>query len=1050
MHNACACISPIPFHLMTQRLLAFAFGLLCLATFGNAQHLPLLLKDINTTPASFGSYNMDPAGFVQMNGITYYTAYTANSRRQLWRTDGSSAGTRALTNNPDLTWEINSSTFEIPASLTPMNGNLYFFTANKEPGGANRFNLVRSDASGNTMRLASSSTQFSFTLTQIMLTQSSPFSGDATRKKMVALGNNVYFAFSDNTHGIELWKSDGTAAGTAMLKDITAGPQSSSPMNFAVAGNNVFFTVTNPDTYISLWKTDGSTAGTVRLKDSVAASRLKHFTAVGSTLYFLGYDENKDEGNLWKSDGTAAGTISADKAGTSTIVWGRSQLMKQGNNVIYTFGSGPMKKYDGSSSSSLSSAALPLNPMGRSNHWADVNGTLYFAGQNISNSQAGLWKTDGTTAGTVPVKEGLTSLNYLNANGTLYFAGDDNSAEGMELWKSDGSEAGTVRLSDFNTNRLSVSGDGIIDLTTDYTMVYQGGKVILGGFNGISSLVGTNSLLAASDGTVAGTGFVAPADASNYGSYPAARKVWNDQLYFSAFAPATGSELWKTDGTPGGTVMLSDLNPGTASSYIQAFTPYNGSLYFLTSDTANGLLRDALWKTDGTAAGTIKVKDSLGHAYYGNCKMGVSGSVLFITAGGSVYVSDGTTAGTINVPIRFTGAPIESIAANFAFLNSNTAIVSALNNVSGTGANELWNVDLALKTATRYSVGQMQHTEMQAFDGSVYIVRQQNSSPSSEFVLWKTNGTTAGTSIANLTVNPHYLSVMNGGADLYYVGTDALRITSNIMRIPAGGAPVVVQSWNDQKTASFAYDNTYRYYWLQEPQVLNEYIHNVYPESYSYFTQPAAGGPIFLPAGDAASGIELFITNQSTGVTAMVRNIAADSFSGGPQYLTPIVNKGGDTILAFVANDGVHGAEIWVSDGTAGGTQSFANSLPGSSSLNPKYLTWLNGKLIFWGTSLEYGMEPYVYELQQLLKAGKENLAAGKLLLYPNPADQTISIGAAIGSRIEVFSMSGTRVLEAAASSTVTVLPVGSLTPGMYLVRVQAKVGEQSARFIKL
>ena len=46
---------------------------------------------------------------------------------------------------------------------------------------------------------------------------------------MVAIGSTAYFTADDGVHGLELWKSDGTAAGTVLVKDINPGSASSDP-----------------------------------------------------------------------------------------------------------------------------------------------------------------------------------------------------------------------------------------------------------------------------------------------------------------------------------------------------------------------------------------------------------------------------------------------------------------------------------------------------------------------------------------------------------------------------------------------------------------------------------------------------------------------------------------------------------------------------------------------------------------------------------------------------------------------------------------------------
>jgi ELWxxDGT repeat protein len=68
-----------------------------------------------------------------------------------------------------------------------------------------------------------------------------------------------------------------------------------------------------------------------------------------------------------------------------------------------------------------------------------------------------------------------------------------------------------------------------------------------------------------------------------------------------------GSELWKTDGTAAGTVLVKDINTAAgADSNPYGFTEFNGAHYFNADDGVNGA---ELWKTDGTAIGTVLVKD---------------------------------------------------------------------------------------------------------------------------------------------------------------------------------------------------------------------------------------------------------------------------------------------------------------------------------------------------------------------------------------------------------------------------------------------------------
>src|SRR5437868_13270637 len=80
-----------------------------------------------------------------------------------------------------------------------------------------------------------------------------------------------------------------------------------------------------------------------------------------------------------------------------------------------------------------------------------------------------------------------------------------------------------------------------------------------------------------------------------------------NRVLFSAYTPASGTELWVSDGTALGTSQVKDIFPGhLGSANPTGFTQFGGQVLFSATDSTHGV---ELWTTDGTAAGTSMLLD---------------------------------------------------------------------------------------------------------------------------------------------------------------------------------------------------------------------------------------------------------------------------------------------------------------------------------------------------------------------------------------------------------------------------------------------------------
>ncbi len=163
----------------------------------------------------------------------------------------------------------------------------------------------------------------------------------------------------------------------------------------------------------------------------------------------------------------------------------------------------------------------------------------------------------------------------------------DNSE--CKLWSTNGTSAGTVSIRDVNQG-------------TRFTEAYLG--VVGGGFlYSVREMPSTNYSFYKTDGTVVGTTWIGT---TNSGAVPSRGLVYSGISYFNAYNEGTGSELWWSDGTPAGTGLFMELNTVTSPSSASGGNPIRfrmgGSYFYFTGERTDGTY--GIWRSNGTVGGT--------------------------------------------------------------------------------------------------------------------------------------------------------------------------------------------------------------------------------------------------------------------------------------------------------------------------------------------------------------------------------------------------------------------------------------------------------------
>ncbi len=595
--------------------------------------------------------------WAELPGVAIFTVPANSAQEGIWRTDGTQAGT----------WRLLAAAN--PGELVALGGRVWFVAGLASSSRPDTLYSTDGTVAGTTLHHTFPTTQqhpvrnltpFKGGLYLTALQGTSPelwrieLAGQAPPEPMglagiqwqphtlQAIGTNLYFIARHPTHGLEPYRSDGTPNAHTLLAPLNAGQFLNSDFQMGALGMDPIITVREVEAMV-LYRVDDLTGALTKISllmdgSAITNSVTAWMPQTGAMLIAAKEDRGA---RLWKTDGTNAGTVPITPP-LGQLGSGATSFAAVGTRAFFS-AEPPLMGWrlwtsTGGPGGTFMSGQPPAIHGGPYALFRAHGEHVYFTG---GDSVRRLWRTDRNGAGAALVPGSGTGAGSelqrvfaLAPMGDALYAGAVSGSK-MGLWRVGGSGPATL------VRELRGSEGAPLDVTAAGPWVY------------FKAYDGGNHTLFRSDGTAAGTApaFTAP---NHGGQYQEKLTGFGDLLLFIARDPATGQYgLYRSDGSNAGTFALRiggvDSDAGTASA-LPATTSFAAARTFaaFTVRTANAL---ELWRTDGTVAGTSRVKQVATQPRRTARDFAASGDLVFFTVddsveGRSVWRTDGTSDGT--------------------------------------------------------------------------------------------------------------------------------------------------------------------------------------------------------------------------------------------------------------------------------------------------------------------------------------------------------------------------------------------------------------------
>ena len=980
--------------------------------------------------------------------------------------------------------------------------------------------------------LAISSILFSYSQEQITDFQSQSGDMSSNPRDWFKFNDLIFFSAETEHFGREIWVTDGTPNNAVLLKDIFPGAENGILFFQPVILNGEFYFYAE-DGYFNtgLWKSDGTREGTTKVID-LFGQKYDKLTVVNDQLFFLVDDK------LLKSNGTKTGTFTIKENIPVRQVYFQTEF---NGLFIFTIGiessnESRMWRSDGTEAGTFPISPEALGPgggfdssgTGNFTQYTKFENNLYFVIRSsavFGANSVGIMRTDGTEKGTVPIKgihPGNTRVLELSdaivLNDKIYFFFFEEDLKRIFIWETNGTENNTTKILDYSgTNYFlpsvlskyqnsllyfsegSNGGPALVKLNVDtlieteiiefsqeptdpppFVVPYRD----IGFIEQISADRIFVSFVKINGFSISREGYVVNLTDNTFTKIENVDSIYyseyffdNSNLYLKKFSSNIRYELWKSELIQNSTFLLDNINKSKygINPYFK-LSPLNGKLMFHADDGINGI---EPWAYNNSNNNLELLKDiNAGQNssipnyfdYYINTIFVYDNKYYFQGDDGNVgrelWESDGTGAGTtISSDIFDEGG---STPSHFSIFDNNLHFVAYLKNSS----NQL-NAHLIKKQGS--SITPLVDFGVDPFNNS-YDISQLTTSGNfiyftfitGEIAIRRTDGTQNGTIVLKNFSEIGKMIDVNGTLFFTAESSDHPDEIELYMSDGSPNGTVLVKNIEpgfSSNPNNLTNNNGILYFtaktssngreiWRSDGTVngtfqikdINSNSDSSIQDEFHQSSEPLAvlSNEVYFEANDGIHGIELWKTDGTEQGTQLVKDIQEGSENSNPSEFELVNN-----ILYFQASDDLHGNELWRTDGTESGTFLVSDILKGEISSNPLNIVNIGEDLFFTAETGDSGKQVWKLENFGTLNIS-ENIKKKQYMFYPNPVENVFHINSniTVEGDIQIYNTLGQLIKKCNVGAANSV-NISDLQNGVYIISFHTNGVRNTKKLIK-